>query len=162
MSRSEVPKARRQARIAELLAQHVVSSQGELQRLLAADGWDITQSTVSRDLVELRAVRVRGAGGALAYAIPDDQAFEHPEAEARLGRVCQELVLRAEGSGNLVVVRTPAGAAQYVASALDRVAWPEVLGCVAGDDTVLVVTRAPGGGEVLAERLLGLGTEGES
>ncbi len=162
MNRAEVPKARRQARIAELLDQHLVSSQSELRRLLADDGWDVTQPTVSRDLVELRAVRVRRAEGVVAYAIPDDQAFGHPETQSRLGRLCQELLLRAEASGNLVVVRTPAGAAQYLASALDRVGWSEILGCVAGDDTVLLVTREPATGMAVAERLLGLGTEGES
>lgn len=98
----------------------------------------------------------------MAYAIPDDQAFGHPETQSRLGRLCQELLLRAEASGNLVVVRTPAGAAQYLASALDRVGWSEILGCVAGDDTVLLVTREPATGMAVAERLLGLGTEGES
>lgn len=158
---SQAPKARRQARVAELLEQHVVASQAELRRLLAADGWEVTQPTLSRDLVELRAVRVRKAGGVLAYAIPDDGAFDRPEATARLGRLCQELVLRADASANMVVLRTPPGAAQYLASALDRVGWPEVLGCVAGDDTVMLVTRDAVGGGAVADRLLTLGAEGE-
>jgi len=85
-----------------------------------------------------------------------------PEGNSRLAKLCSDLLLRAEASGNLVVVRTPAGAAQYFASAMDRAGWDDVLGCVAGDDTVLLVTRDVAGGDAVAERLLTLGSEGVS
>lgn len=162
MKHADLPKARRQARITELVATHVVTSQTELRRMLANEGFEVTQPTLSRDLMELRAVRVRRADGAVAYAITDDSAFDMPEGNSRLAKLCSDLLLRAEASGNLVVVRTPAGAAQYFASAMDRAGWDDVLGCVAGDDTVLLVTRDVAGGDVVAERLLTLGSEGVS
>jgi len=162
MKHADLPKARRQALISELVATHVITSQTELRRKLAEEGFDVTQPTLSRDLLELRAVRVRRAGGTIAYAIADDAAFDMVEGTARLARLCSDLLLRAEASGNIVVVRTPAGAAQYFASALDRAGWDDVLGCVAGDDTVMLVTRDVAGGETVAERLLTLGSEGVS
>jgi len=157
--RVEVPKARRHARIAALLATRTVTSQADLRRLLAEDGLEVTQPTLSKDLVELRAVRIRQGDGAPAYAIPDETAFEHPGAQVRLARLCTELLISAEASGNLVVTRTPPGAAQYFASAIDKAGWPSILGCVAGDDTVLLVARDPVGGAALAEQLMALGQE---
>ncbi|MBI4899178.1 MAG: arginine repressor [Actinobacteria bacterium] len=162
MKHADLPKARRRARISDLVASHVVTSQTELRRMLAEEGLDVTQPTLSRDLLELRAVRVRRADGTVAYAITDDSAFDLPEGSSRLARLCSDLLLRAEASGNIVVVRTPAGAAQYFASALDRAGWDDVLGCVAGDDTVMLITRDVTGGEAVAERLLTLGSEGVS
>lgn len=160
--KADLPKARRQAHIADIVAAQPVTSQTELRRLLADEGFDVTQPTLSRDLLELRAVRVRRADGAIAYAIADDSAFDLKEGAAKLAKLCSDLLLRAEASGNLVVVRTPAGAAQYFASALDRAGWDDVLGCVAGDDTVLLITRDVAGGAAVAERLLTLGSEGSS
>ncbi len=160
MKHADLPKARRRARISDLVASQVVTSQTELRRMLADEGFEVTQPTLSRDLLELRAVRVRRADGAVAYAIPDDSAFDMKESGSRLARLCADLLLRAEASGNIVVIRTPAGAAQYFASALDRAGWDDVLGCVAGDDTVMLVTRDVTGGDAVAERLLTLGTEG--
>ncbi len=157
--RGDLPKARRQARIAELISRQSVANQAHLRQLLAAEGWEVTQPTLSRDLLDLRAVRVRGADGAVGYAMPDDSVGDERDAVVRLTRLCQDLLLRAEASGNLVVARTPAGAAQFFASAIDRVGWPDVLGCVAGDDTVMLVTRDLEGGSAVSERLLGLGME---
>ncbi|HOB06037.1 MAG TPA: arginine repressor [Propionibacteriaceae bacterium] len=159
MTAPVAPKARRQARIAALLATRTVTSQSDLRRLLAEDGYDVTQPTLSKDLVELRAVRIRQGDGAAAYAIPDESVFEHPGAENRLVRLCTEVLISAEASGNLVVARTPPGAAQYFASAIDKAGWPSILGCVAGDDTVLLVARDPAGGAAVAEQLMALGQE---
>lgn len=153
------PKARRHARIVALLASRTVTSQADLRRLLAEDGFDVTQPTLSKDLVELRAVRIRQGDGAAAYAIPDETVFEHPGADNRLARLCTEVLISAEASGNLVVARTPPGAAQYFALAIDRAGWPSVLGCVAGDDTVLLVARDHAGGAAIAEQLMALGQE---
>jgi transcriptional regulator of arginine metabolism len=155
----DATKTRRHARIAALLASHTVTSQADLRRLLADEGVEVTQPTLSKDLVELRAVRIRQGDGAPAYAIPDETAFEHPFAESRLARLCTEVLISAEASGNLVVARTPPGAAQYFALAVDRAGWPSVLGCVAGDDTVLLVTREPAGGTAVAEQLMAMGRE---
>jgi transcriptional regulator of arginine metabolism len=152
----------RHRRIVELLETTRVRSQPELARLLARDGLEVTQTTLSRDLDELGAVKIRDAAG-LAYAVPAEGGDPTPrlapangENGARLTRLAGELLVSAEASGNQVVLRTPPGAAQFLASALDRAARPDVLGTIAGDDTVLVIGRDPAGGEQLAERLLRL------
>jgi len=153
---SRVPKNRRQHLVARLLAEHAVTSQSQLVELLAVEGVDATQATVSRDLEDLGAVRVRmpGVDGQL-YAIaelPKDQVapLDH------LRRVLGEWVVDLGSSGNLVVVRTPPGSAHVVASALDRTSVDGVLGTVAGDDTVLVVASEDLGGSALADRIADL------
>jgi transcriptional regulator of arginine metabolism len=192
---SPVTKAARQAQIADILSRARVRSQEELADLLAQRGVRVTQATLSRDLEELGAVRLRGAGGTLVYALPGDPGgpgsrpgglpgppAEEPPADGppassgprggwpgawftgradegasgALARVGPELILSAEASANLVVLRTPAGAAQFLASAIDHAGWPSILGTVAGDDTVLVITRDPAGGNEVAESLLRL------
>ncbi len=161
-SAAPLTKTARHARIIALLGTHEVRSQTELAELLAADGVQVTQGTLSRDLVEVGALRVRGSGGHLVYAVPGDGGDRTPHVgefatfEARLARLCGEVLVSAEPSANLVVVRTPPGAAQYFASAIDRVGWESILGTIAGDDTILLITRSPAGGAALADRLLGL------
>ncbi len=151
-------KAARQARVVEILAAQAVQSQTELARLLADEGVAVTQATLSRDLEELGAVKVRRGGSGLAYAIPDGGAAPviravEEAANGRLTRLLEELLVSAEGSANLAVLRTPPGGAHLLASALDRAALPEVMGTVAGDDTVLVVCRDPAGGSDIADHL---------
>lgn len=153
----------RLSRIIELLSTHEVRSQSELSDLLAADGLHVTQGTLSRDLVEVGALRVRDQSGHLVYAVPGDGGDRPPLGEfaafeTRLIRLCGEVLVSAEASANLVVLRTPPGAAQYFASAVDRVAWPEILGTIAGDDTILMITREPDGGGAIADRFLALST----
>jgi transcriptional regulator of arginine metabolism len=156
-------KAARHQRIIELLGEHSVRSQAELADLLLLEGVRVTQGTLSRDLVELDAVRVRDARGVLVYAVPGEggdrtprPAGESANAGARLGRLCADLLVSAESSANLVVLRTPPGAAQFLASALDKAALSAALGTIAGDDTVVIVTRDPQGGADLAASLLSL------
>jgi transcriptional regulator of arginine metabolism len=156
-------KSARQQRIVELLATEQVRSQTELAELLLGDGLSVTQATLSRDLVELDAVKVRSASGALVYAVPAEGGDRTPRAaretaasEGRLARLCEELLVSAEASANLVVLRTPPGAASFLASALDRAELHDVLGTIAGDDTVLVISRAADGGDALVRRLLAL------
>jgi transcriptional regulator of arginine metabolism len=156
-------KAARQQRITELLTRTAVRSQTQLAQLLADDGIEVTQATLSRDLLELDAVKVRIPSGALVYAVPAQGGDPRPQAagdstaaEARLARLLNELLVSAEGSANLALLRTPPGAAQFLASAIDRVRPEDVLGTVAGDDTVLVISRRADGGAATAERLLGL------
>jgi transcriptional regulator of arginine metabolism len=151
-----VTKTARHARIVELIRTRPVRSQTDLADLLAAGGTHVTQATLSRDLEELGAVKVRGADGAAAYVIPEDGTPALRPAEqnpARLARLLRELLTGADASGNLVVLRTPPGAAQFLASALDRSGLPEVVGTIAGDDTVLVVAREPVTGAGLAKQL---------
>jgi transcriptional regulator of arginine metabolism len=203
-SATPMTKAARHARIASILEMTPVRSQEELLSALAEAGVTVTQATLSRDLDELGAVRLRGESGGLVYALPgradapgarpgglpgrlhgaqhgtehaSQQGTPHggepggrrpvpdvvwpeaagsPQSAGRLARVCAELLTAAEASANLVVLRTPAGAAQYLASVLDHANWAPILGTIAGDDTVLVVARDPDGGASIAERLLRL------
>lgn len=154
-------KAQRQHRIARLLEHHTVTSQALLVELLAADGVAATQATVSRDLEDLGAVKVRMRGGEAAYAIPElpsEQLAPHEH----LQRVLGEWVVEVAPSGNLVLLRTPPGSAHVVASALDRSGLDGVLGTVAGDDTLLVVVAEGRTGASMAEELAELaGLAGE-
>ncbi|WP_420175559.1 arginine repressor [Luteococcus sp. OSA5] len=151
-------RASRQARILALVESREVSSQSELAELLAAEDISVSQGTLSKDLLEIGAVRIRGSKGNLVYAAPGaDTAPDAGGLEARLARLTQEVLLGADASANMVVLRTPPGAAQYLASAIDKVAWSEIMGTIAGDDTVLLVTRDPRGGESLAARFMEMG-----
>jgi transcriptional regulator of arginine metabolism len=159
-------KTARQARITAILTGQSVRSQAELAALLAAEGVQVTQATLSRDLVELGAVRVRSQDGALVYAVRSEGGERAPQAgitqeilDARLAKLCADLLVTAEASGNLVVLRTPPGAANFLALAIDHSVMPSILGTIAGDDTVLLVSRDPLGGPDLAARFLQLAEE---
>jgi transcriptional regulator of arginine metabolism len=157
-------RAARHARIVTLLSEQPVRSQSELAALLADAGVPVTQATLSRDLDELGAVKLRTPdGGQPVYVVPQDgaplaarQVRDAPP--QRLARLLGELLVSAEGSANLVVLRTPPGASNFLASAIDRAGLPEVLGTIAGDDTIVVISRDPAGGPALAARLLHLST----
>jgi transcriptional regulator of arginine metabolism len=202
---SPLTKTARQAQIAGILTRAAVRSQDELSHLLAERGVTVTQATLSRDLDELGAVRLRGPDGALVYALPEepggpgsrpgglpgglstligggggapgaeqlapaegtragaragaragDSGGPDRDLSGRLARIAAEFLLSAEASANLVVLRTPAGAAQFLGSAVDHADWSSILGTVAGDDTVLVITREPDGGGDVAAALLRL------
>lgn len=142
-------KPQRQHRVARLLADHAVTSQTRLVDLLAAEGVAATQATVSRDLEDLGAIKVRVAGGETVYAIPQ-LPTEQRAPEDHLRRVFSEWVVEVAHSGNLVVLRTPPGSAHVVGSALDRSKLPGVLGTVAGDDTLVVVVAEGTGGDSMA------------
>jgi len=154
-------KAARQQRIVEILTSHEVRSQADLARLLSADAVDVTQATLSRDLDELGAVRVRTSGGHLVYAVAPEGgsrvlvvASEEHAAMERLARRLGELLVSADHSANLVVLRTPPGGAHFLASAIDHSLLKTVIGTIAGDDTVMLVTKDPDGGAAVAEELL--------
>ena len=156
-------KAARHQRIVDLITTQQVHTQDELRALLAGEGHGVTQATLSRDLDELRATKLPDASGVPVYALPDDGepgsatviAFDS-DALGRLARVASDVVVRVDGSANIAVVRTRPGAAHYLASALDRAGLHEVLGTIAGDDTVMVVSRDGSGGAALAEQLQSL------
>ncbi|WGH84652.1 arginine repressor [Auritidibacter ignavus] len=171
-------KTARQAHIRSLLADYPVSSQAQLRAMLAQQGVEVTQGTLSRDLVELGASRARDAGGELVYVVPDlgphadaQQRWQNAQtgdleqtplsgprakALARLAGLCRELLVSAEASGNLVVVRTPPGAAQFLASCIDQARLDEVLGTIAGDDAILVIARETTTGHRLATMFLNM------
>ncbi|WP_228373115.1 arginine repressor [Demequina maris] len=155
MSSHAVPqtKAARQALVRHLIETSSVESQTQLAGLLEREGLHATQATLSRDLEEIGAVKVRNSEGRLTYAT---QAIleSMEDTGARLNRLCAELLHSAAGSANLTVLRTPAGAAQFLAMAIDTHEDPDVLGTVAGDDTILVIAADPVGGESLASKFL--------
>jgi len=146
----------RHDRIVALIRTGTVRSQTDLAEMLAAEGIGVTQATLSRDLEELGALKVRKHdGGPAVYLIPEDgnpvlRPAEQPT--ARLVRLLRELLTGAVPSGNIAVLRTPPGAAQFLASALDRCGFEEVAGTIAGDDTILVVARDGISGAELATK----------
>ena len=153
-----ISKAQRQHRIAKLLEDRAITNQGQLVDLLGTDGIKVNQATVSRDLEEMGAIKVRVPGGETAYAIPALPS-QQVAPEDTLRRVLGEWVVEVERSSDLVLLRTPPGSAHVVASALDRSGAPAVLGTVAGDDTLLVIAIEQRGPSVEAyiRDLAGLG-----
>ena len=129
-------KRERHAAILDVIRSHRVTSQEELCELLHEVGIDVTQATVSRDIRELRLVKVPGAEGAAHYTLPEEWETTPP-----LETLLPTLFASAEGTGNLLVVKTLTGGAQAVALAIDWEEWPGVLGTLAGDDTILIVCR---------------------
>ncbi|ADH92675.1 arginine repressor [Arcanobacterium haemolyticum] len=137
-------RAARQARIIAVVETTTVSSQGQLRRLLQEQGIAVTQATLSRDLEELRAYKEHNSAGQRVYRIPavNDLAVADNGVRAQLNRWARELLVSAQHAENQIVLRTPPGAAQLLASSLDRAVIDGVLGCIAGDDTVLVITAS--------------------
>ena len=153
MTNGRPTKHRRQHLVVRLLADNEVSSQEQLVELLGHEGIAATQATVSRDLEEIGALKVRVPGvDRLVYAVPELPRDQVAPVD-HLRRVLGEWVVEMAASGNLVVLRTPPGSAHVVASALDRAGLEGASGTVAGDDTVLVVAAEHLGGEALCERL---------
>jgi transcriptional regulator of arginine metabolism len=135
----------RRQRVRDLIAIYEIDSQAELVALLATDGVEVTQATVSRDLDAMGIGKQRGADGRIAYALPETGS---------LAQVLRQFVTEVDASGNLAVVRTPPGAAAAVASAIDAHGLPGALATVQGDDTLLVVAVEGGSGRDIAEALL--------
>ncbi len=148
-------KQQRQQIISRLIAQENIANQPQLQELLREQGIEATQATVSRDLEELGAIKIRVAGGDTIYAIAEYAPARIAPSD-QLRRVMAEWVAEVSHSGNLVVVRTPPGCAHVVASALDRSGLVGLLGTVAGDDTILCIATEDMSGIGLAEQLRSL------
>ncbi len=159
MSNGRMGKVQRQHRVAELVATGSVGSQAELVEMLAVQGVAATQATVSRDLDDLGAIKVRGPGGESVYAVPE-LPFSQRGDDDHLRRILADWVVDVAASGNLIVLRTPPGSAHVVGSALDRAGLDGVLGNVAGDDTLILVADETAGGEAVAmvlREMAGLG-----
>ena len=153
-------RAARQQRIVEILSSQAVRSQTDLLDLLAGDGIEVTQATLSRDLVDVGAEKVR-VGKNLVYAVPSEGgdrtvrvAPDAGEVTTRLAQRCQELLVSADLSANLVVLRTPPGAANFLASAIDHGSVPGIVGTIAGDDTIMVITTGEAASRVVAATLM--------
>jgi transcriptional regulator of arginine metabolism len=151
-------KAARQRALAALLLSRQVSSQARALDHLRLQGFDATQATVSRDLEDLGAVKVRAPDGRLVYALPEPQS-DRGAHDDEIRRVLGASLLATVPRGNLVVLRTPPGHANALASALDRAALAGVAGTVAGDDTVLVVCAERTPGRAVARQLAALAVE---
>ncbi|WP_108847224.1 arginine repressor [Dietzia lutea] len=154
-----VSRTVRHARITEILRRRPVRSQTELAEALAEEGIAVAVATLSRDLDELGAVKLRAAdGGAGRYVIPEDGSHVPgiPGGTDRLAKMLGELLVSADHSGNIAVLRTPPGAANFLASAVDRANPDDVVGTIAGDDTIFVMAREPVSGAELADRLSAL------
>ncbi|MFZ2626018.1 MAG: arginine repressor [Propionibacterium sp.] len=151
----------RQSRILELIQGREIGSQGELADLLALEGISVSQGTLSKDLLDIGAVRIRAASGMLVYAPPGSEgSSDRALNEQRLARICAEVLVSADASANLAVLRTPPGAAQYFASAIDRVTMDDIVGTIAGDDTVMVITRPADGGQGITQYFLAMARSG--
>ena len=155
-------KNQRQRAIISLIGARPIHSQEELAHLLEAQGYEVTQATVSRDIKELGLVKVPLRNGGNGAA----QQFKYVEPGAaslypsRLHRVIAELVVGVTGAVNQIVLRTPPGSAMLVASAIDNAAWPEVMGTLGGDDTVLVILNATDVLPIIKQRFEDMRTEG--
>jgi transcriptional regulator of arginine metabolism len=149
-------KRERHEAILQLIRLHRVGSQEQLRELLADAGIEVTQATLSRDIRELRIVKAPGADGQPYYTLPEEWVNTPP-----LETLLPTLFLSAEGSGNLLVVKTMTGGAQAVGLAIDWEEWPEVLGTLAGDDTIMVILRDPAQTSVIRVRLETLAGKGD-
>lgn len=149
-------KRARQAAILDLVAHHVVGSQEELRRLLRGRQMDVTQATLSRDMRDLGLVRVGGEDGA-RYMLPE-QVGEADD-EPQLAVLLPQLFSRIDGVGELIVLHTVRSGAQPIAEAIDQEGFEEVMGTIAGDDTILIVTRSAAARVALTARLLELAEE---
>lgn len=144
-------KAQRHAAILALVRSHRIASQEQLRELLLAEGVDVTQATLSRDVRELGLAKLADPEGGAHYAAAPAAAETPP-----LGALVASLFLSAEGIGALLVIRTPPGSANALGSALDRAGWPDVVGTIAGDDTILLIARSPAARKRVAARLTDL------
>jgi transcriptional regulator of arginine metabolism len=149
-------KRMRQAAILDLIASHVVGSQEDLRRLLLGRGMDVTQATLSRDLRDLHLARISESGGS-RYVLPESLVSD--DDKPLLANLLPQLFSRVDGVGELIVLHTVASGAQPIAEAIDQEEFPEVLGTIAGDDTILIVTRSLAARVALTERLLELAEE---
>ena len=156
MTTTPTTRNARQAKILEILDRTRVTSQVQLSELLLDEGINITQATLSRDLDELGAKKVKRDSGRSFYMVGGElEQFEDQVNGPRekLRRMLEELVVSHDHSGNIAMLRTPSGAAQYLASFIDRVGLSDVVGCIAGDDTIFVLAREGTTGEELALKL---------
>lgn len=156
MSTGPITRTVRQALIVDLLEQNLVSSQMQLSELLKDKGIEITQGTLSRDLDELGAKKIRPDSGKSFYAIGSIDENTIPTTAGtreKLRKMLDDLLVSSDHSGNIAVLRTPPGAAAFLASFIDRVGMDEVVGTIAGDDTVFVLARDPLTGKELGQML---------
>jgi len=145
-------KTKRHAAILHLVREHAIPSQERLRELLVRDGFNVTQATLSRDIRDLGLIKTPDAEGVGHYEAPEEVILPSPPLTAMI----PSLLLKVAGVGPLLVLSTPTGSASALAAALDHEEWPEVLGSIAGDDTLLMITRSVGERKKLEKRIAAL------
>ena len=131
-------KTKRQDEILNLISSGDIETQEELVDALRSQGYKVTQATVSRDIRELRLIKIAAKGGGFKYAKPERHEIAVSE---RLTRILTDSLVNVDSSGNIIVVKTLSGSANVAAEALDNLGWPEILGTIAGDNTIFIVVR---------------------
>lgn len=154
-------KAARLAAIEQVLSQHTITSQSQLSQILSDEGIEVTQATLSRDLDEVHAIKTRLKDGTVAYTLGAELTVDDGDerTQQQMSRVLGGLVTSVAAASNLVVVHTPSGAAQYVASVIDKQSMDGVLGTIAGDDTVMVICADNQAAESRRDWLLSLASK---
>ena len=149
-------KTKRHAAILRLVREHAIPNQERLRERLVRDGFDVTQATLSRDIRDLGLIKAPDADGVGHYEAPEEAILPAPPLTAMI----PSLLLKVAGVGPLLVLSTPTGSASALAAALDHEEWPEVIGSIAGDDTLLMITRSVGERKKLEKRIAALGPGG--
>ena len=147
-------KILRHAKIKEIVEQQVIETQEELAESLRSHGIEVTQATVSRDIKELRLIKVPTGDGRYRYAYPMEQSLLF--SQSRMERMFRDSVVAIDYSENIIVLKTLPGGGQVVAATIDHAKWPEVIGTVAGDDNILVVVKPAQAAPTVADRFRGL------
>jgi transcriptional regulator of arginine metabolism len=142
-------KGRRHAAILRLIKSERVRSQEQLRDLLAAEDIEVTQATLSRDIRDLRLIKVADPAGGAHYTVPADREIPHPS----LPQLLPALLLTLQGVGPLIVAKTPQGSAEALGGALDGAGWDDVIGTIAGDDTLLIITKSDRARRAVMDRL---------
>ena len=146
-------KSARHEKIIELIRKYNIDTQEELASRLNESGFKVTQATISRDIRALNMTKVTGKDGKSRYAILESSS---PDTGDKYSRVMRDAIASADAARNLVVIRTVPGMAMGVAAALDAMKWPEILGSIAGDDTIMCALRTDDEAETVTERVLAL------
>lgn len=149
-------KAKRHTAILQLVRDHQIPNQERLRELLEKEGYEVTQATLSRDIRDLGLLKVVGEGGVHVYSAPQEELLPAPQ----LAPLVPSLLVRTDSVGTFLVLRTPTGSASALAAALDHENWPEVIGSIAGDDTVLLICKTVEGRQKLARRIAELAGKG--
>lgn len=146
-------KQSRQGKILEIIAENTIETQEQLIEKLNEAGYNVTQATVSRDIRELRLMKISCGFGIYKYVVSSQEPHSH---SAKYLNILRETVTNIEHAGNLVVVKTYAGMAQAAAAALDSMNWTEIIGSIAGDDTIMIVLRSGDTSRAFSSELSGL------
>ncbi len=146
-------KSRRQDEIIRLISAFDIETQEELASELRKLGYKVTQATISRDIRELHLIKVASKGGGFKYAKPEKHEIAVSE---RLARILTDSMVRVDFSGNIIVVNTISGSANVAAEALDNLGWPEILGTIAGDNTIFIVVKNDADTAEISERIRNL------